>query len=107
VATIHALQRATNRLGVVLDSETINDIVNTADAFAAKCSDNDSVALRLRTFNFMVGEAWSNYSNGDTLIAIIRGRSVVTFMFRRSTQPFAPQYFSTDTQPAVRRCVTL
>jgi hypothetical protein len=95
MATIHALHRATGRVGAVLDAESIDLIVNTADAFAAKCGPFESVALRLRTLT-MVGQAWSDTSNGDTLVAIIRGREVQTFMFRRRTQPFRPDALNVD-----------
>lgn len=39
-------------------------------------------------------------SNGDRAIAIVRGGSVVTIMFRRSTQPFTPDALHVD------RCFT-
>lgn len=100
MATIHALQRATDRVSIVLDPDTTDLLVGTADAFASKCGPFESVALRLRALT-MVGQAWSDTSNGDTLVAIIRGRQVQTFMFRRRTQPFRPDALNVD------RCVIL
>lgn len=87
MATIHALERATGRLGIVLDPATIESIITRADAYARTCKRDTAVRL-MRTG--MVGHAWSEHSNGDTIIAIIRGGTVVTFMFRRATQPFTP-----------------
>lgn len=95
MATVHALERASYRVGLALDAESVNDIVRTADASASKCGPFESVALRLRTLG-MVGQAWSDQSNGDTLVAIIRGRQVQTFMFRRRTQPFRPDALNVD-----------
>lgn len=100
MATIHALTRASERVGAVLDPETVDSIVGTADALAAKCGPFESVAVRMRTLT-MVGVAWSAESNGDTLVAIIRARQVQTFMFRRRTQPFRPENLNVD------RCIIL
>lgn len=85
--TRHALERASERLGVVLSHEIIEDIVTRADTYARAATCDTAVRLA-RTG--MVGQAWSEHSNGDTIIAIIRARTVVTFMFRRSSQPFTP-----------------
>ena len=95
MTTYHALQRATERVGSILDTATVDDIIATADDFASKCKPFESVALRMRTVR-MVGQAWSDTSNGDTLVCIIRGRQVQTFMFRRRTQPFRADALNVD-----------
>lgn len=90
-ATRHALERATDRLGIVLDPDIIRSIIDRADALAPTC--NRDTAIRLARVR-MVGQAWSAQSNGDTVIAIVRARRVVTFMFRRASQPFTPENLS-------------
>lgn len=86
--TRHALERATDRLGIVLEPAIIESIITRADAHARTCKRDTAVRL-MRTG--MVGQAWSEHSNGDSIVAIIRGGNVVTFMFRRMTQPFTPE----------------
>lgn len=49
-----------------------------------------SLAVRLGRVTFQ-GEPWSDISNGDDVVAIIRDRQVQTYMFRRATQPFTPE----------------
>ena len=101
-ATNHANERATSRLyDAGLDTETITDITRTAEAFACKCSPFESVALRLKSLSYFVGNAWSDTSNGDTVVAIVRGRMVQTYMLRRRSQPFDKNSLS------VERVVTL
>jgi hypothetical protein len=63
-------------------------LTRTAEAYATKCAPFESVALRLTTLSHFVGTAWSDASNGDTVIAIVRGRMVQTYMLRRRSQPF-------------------
>ena len=88
-ATVHANDRAFHRLyDAGLSAEQIADITATAESYARKCGPFESVALRLRTLSHFVGNAWSDTSNGDTVIAIVRGRMVQTYMLRRRTQPF-------------------
>lgn len=93
----HAAQRAAERfIEAGLDPTEIDRIIGTAAAFALKCSGGESVALRLAVLHGMVGQAWSDRSNGDCIVAIIRNRCVTTFMFRRSTQPYNPAAFNVD-----------
>ena len=99
MATRHALTRATDRLGIALDPDTIESIIQTADGFARTCKRDTAVRIMRVS---MVGQAWSNQSNGNTIIAIIRGGSVVTFMFRRDTQPFTPEHLSV--QEVIDQC---
>lgn len=88
-ATNHANVRAATRLiDAGLDNETIETLTSTAEAFASKCAPFESVALRLKSLSYFVGTAWSDVSNGDTVVAIIRGRMVQTYMLRRRSQPF-------------------
>jgi hypothetical protein len=93
MATIHALQRAAERLGVELDPDVVQGIVHNADNVAASCGDIDTAA-RVYRLGRMVGQAWSDRSNGDTVVAIIRQGEVRTFMFRRSTQPHTPEAYN-------------
>lgn len=93
----HAMQRVTDRLVAYgIDRTDADMIAQTADIFASKCSRNESVALRLRSLSFFVGQAWNDTSNGDTIVAIIRFGQVQTFMFRRRTQPFDRASLSVD-----------
>lgn len=94
-ATIHALARTTDRLGIELDDETVQGIVSRADGIACE-SPIGSIAARVMRLTSMVGQAWSDRSNGDCVIAIIRDGKVITFMFRRSSQPHNPQAYGTD-----------
>ena len=101
MGTMHADFRMTNRLiASGIDRDTVLDIVGIADAFAGKCAPFESVALKLRSIP-MVGNAWSDVSNGDCIVAIIRGRIVQTYMFRRNRQPFTAAALN------VERTVTL
>lgn len=101
-ATSHSVNRVNDRLiAAGIDPTTAEDIRRTAEAFASKCNRFESVALRMKSLSYFVGRAWSDTSNGDTIIAIIRFGQVQTYMFRRRTQPFDKQSLS------VERVVTL
>lgn len=92
----HALDRAHNRL--ILAGYSIPEaehILARADAYARHCSPFESVAIRMSNVR-MVGRAWSDSSNGDSVVAIIRNRTVATLMFRRLTQPFTPATLNVD-----------
>jgi hypothetical protein len=66
--------------------------VLAAATWAAGRCDRDT-AVRLAEVAAMVGQPWSDESNGDHLYAIIRGGRVVTILWRRSTQPASPEAF--------------
>jgi len=85
----HASDRINNRLVLngIAPSDAL-DIARALDAFASKCGPWESVAVRVRSLAAFVGHAWSDDSNGDTIVAIVRGRQVQTVMFRRRSQPF-------------------
>lgn len=85
----HAIDRINNRLvsNGIAPSDAL-DIARQLDAYADKCSPFESVAVRIRSLAAFIGHAWSDDSNGDTIVAIIRGRQVQTVMFRRRSQPF-------------------
>lgn len=101
-ATAHSVHRVNDRLiAAGIDPTTAEDIRRTAEAFASKCAPFESVALRMKTLTSFIGQAWSDTSNGDTIVAIVRYRSVQTYMFRRSSQPFTREALS------VERTVTL
>lgn len=82
----HAVERAYNRVGREMP-EDIENIISKAERYAQNTKMNESVAVCIARTR-MVGAAWSNSSNGDMLIAIIRQRTIVTLMFRRRSQPF-------------------
>lgn len=84
----HAMERATGRLGEVIAPDIVKALCTLAEKAAETC--HGSTAIKLAKLAF-VGAAWSNKSNGDTLFAIVRDRRVVTYMFRRSTQPFTTE----------------
>lgn len=95
--TSHAIARLSERMPL----EDAQDIIGTLEAFAAKCGPWESVAVRVRTLAAFVGHAWSDTSNGDTIVAIIRGRDIQTIMYRRRSQPFTRDALN------VERTVTL
>lgn len=101
-ATSHATARAYERfIAAGIGSSDAEDIIATAESFAAKCSPFEDVALRLRSLSAFIGHAWGDASNGDTIVAIIRGRMVQTYMLRRRSQPFTREALN------VNRCVNL
>ena len=54
----------------------------------ARASRVESEALQLLTLPAQVGRAWGDRSNGNTVVAIVRGAKLVTVMLRRDNQPF-------------------
>lgn len=90
----HALERATRRIKEHVDPVWVNKVCNYAESMAKTCV-GSSLALNLGACQF-VGKAWANESNGDTVVAIIRDKKVITYMFRRSTQPFTPEALRVD-----------
>ena len=94
----HALERCFNRIGLALGNETGLQLLAMAEECAKHCTTD--AALRFKSPLF-VGKAWTDTSNGDTVVAIVRDKRVVTYMFRRSTQPF------TAVALRVTRCVDL
>lgn len=98
--TQHALQREVDRLGFEMSQEDIELHTSRAERIATNCSDDESVAIHLSSLPF-VGEAWTDKSNGSMLVAIIRHKEVVTYMFRRTTQPFEEGNLRVD------RCVSI
>lgn len=94
-ATLHAVLRTFERIGVELGQTRARELAELAERCAAETPTDLSVAVRLSAHPF-IGTAWSDTSNGDTLVAIIRGGAVVTLMFRRSTQPFTAAALRVD-----------
>ena len=92
MTTRHALARAAERLGTALDAQTFEAIIARADAAAATASCD--TAIRLHQVPSIIGIAWSDRSNGDTIVGIIRDNRVVTIMLRRSTQPHTPAAYN-------------
>lgn len=83
----HANQRIAERLGDAgFDALTIGQLFDAAVALA-KRSTAPSEAVRMLHLGGQVNSVGGNDSNGDNLWAIIRGRELVTMMFRRSDQP--------------------
>jgi hypothetical protein len=86
----HAYDRVTERLTEAgYDQQTIDRVYWAAEQLAAK-STSDSEAIRLINLGEMVGESWSDRSNGSQVWAIVRNRHLVTVMLRRATQPSTP-----------------
>lgn len=94
----HALDRCFNRIGLALGKRYSEMVLTVAEVAARQCKHDTALMLKAPVF---VGKAWTNDSNGDTVIAIVRGGRVITYMFRRSTQPFTPDALG------VVRCVDL
>lgn len=94
----HALDRCFNRIGLALGKRYSDTLLTVAEVAARQCKHDTALMLKAPVF---VGKAWTNESNGDTVIAIVRDRRVVTYMFRRSTQPFTPEALH------VTRCIDL
>jgi len=67
----------------------------TAERYAARCRPFESVAVRIARVAF-TGSDYGETSNGDTVVAIIRGRIVQTYMLRRRQQPFTRTALSVD-----------
>lgn len=95
MATLHALERAAERIGAVLDPNEVEAIVSKADAMAREYPKR-TCAYRVFRLGRIVGELWGTESNGDTVVAIIRYGQVHTFMFRRSNQPHDKWAYNTD-----------
>lgn len=94
----HALERCFNRIGVALGKRYSEMLLVVAETAARQCKHDTALMLKAPVF---VGQAWTNQSNGDTVIAIVRDKRVITYMFRRSTQPFTPEALH------VIRCIDL
>lgn len=98
MATRHALQRATERLGLTLDEKIVQHIVSLSDRLAVEAGDTDTAA-RVWKLPRPAGSPWGDQSNGNVVVAIIRNGLVKTFMFRRETQPHTPKAYN------VERCI--
>jgi len=95
VTTRHAVERTFERVGAAIGTELAERLAAAVESYAATCRPFESVAVLVTRTPF-IGTAWSDQSNGDCLVAIVRGRSVVTLMFRRRSQPFNRQALSVD-----------
>jgi len=94
--TRHALDRANERMaeaGIPYADRV--SILRSAIRTAHAARPGESVAVRV-AIPAMVGQAWSDRSNGDTVVAIIRDRAVQTVMLRRSSQPFTTAALNVD-----------
>lgn len=92
----HAYERVEDRMAEAGFNAETRAKVFAAAAMLASQSANRSEAIRLVTLPAMVGEAWSDRSNGNEVWAIVRGRRLVTVMLRRSTQPKTPEAFDVE-----------
>jgi hypothetical protein len=86
--TYHGSDRATERIVGTLGFERARSIVDAAETYATTAPAGCDIALRVYRD---VRNAWAGESNGDTVVAIIRKRRVVTYMLRRSSQAFTPE----------------
>ena len=78
-------QHAMDRLARFAPAER-ETIAARAEREAAKYP-TGRTAIRLANLD-MRGAAWSDASNGDTVVAIVLDGRVVTIEYRRSSQPF-------------------
>ena len=93
----HAIDRMAERMAEArIDRAGQVRILTAAARVAAQCEPGESVAVRVASLTSIVGRAWSDRSNGDTIVAIIRDRRVRTVMLRRSTQPFTPDALNVE-----------
>ena len=89
----HARARIAER---VSDPSIVSAIAARLDRFASR-NPTGSIAYRVgRVDGAMVGRAWSDESNGNTLWAIVRNGTVETCMWRRDTQPATRAAFRVD-----------
>jgi ribosome-interacting GTPase 1 len=89
--SIHANERVVERLigDVGLAPSKVDTLGRIVDQVAGTL--NVDTAIRVLDLGGMVGRAWTDRSNGDTVVAIVRNGIVRTVMLRRSTQPFTPE----------------
>jgi len=87
----HALQRADSRL---VGDEA--EIVRQAVRDAIRRYPGKSVGVIAHRLNSQRNEAWGQTSNGDCVVAIVRGGSVKTIYLRRATQTFDLSVSRTD-----------
>ena len=84
----HAFERVNERLTEAgFDQATRDKFFKVADLLA-RASKVESEALQLLTLPAQVGAAWGDRSNGNTVVAIVRGARLATVMLRRDSQPF-------------------
>lgn len=96
MVTKHAKERLKKRLiQGGLSPEDSAQVLETATAFAIAAK-YKSEAILVYRMDRQIGKAWGNRSNGDTVWAIVRDNKVITFMFRRSTQPTNPENLRVD-----------
>lgn len=86
--TIHGNDRATERIVGTYGIERARAIIDAAETYATTAPAGCDIGLRVYRD---LRSAWSGESNGDTVVAIIRRRRVVTYMLRRSSQAFTPE----------------
>ena len=87
----HALLRADARL---VGDEA--DIVRQAVREAIRRYPHRTVGVIAHRLNSQRNEAWGHTSNGDCVVAIVRGGSVKTIYLRRATQTFDLSVTRTD-----------
>lgn len=89
MTTGHARERSTERIVMTLGIDAERIAVERAERYASTSATDTAV----RVYRSAIHGLWAGESNGDTVIAIIRSRRVITYMLRRSSQPFAPSAF--------------
>ncbi len=83
--TLHAFKRQV-RLAEIEDIIDVEAVFNRAVELA-KNSKYESEAFRIVVLPKQHNEKWGDQSNGDELWSMARLQNLITFMFRRSTQP--------------------
>lgn len=95
--TNHASERIAERLTVAESSL----LASAIERMAASMPDNRSYAVMVTRVDvprgtFTINPDGTGPSNGTDLYAIIRDRTLVTVMWRRTAQPTAPDAFRVD-----------
>lgn len=69
--------------------------LQASEIFAAQ-NPQGSHAILIATMNKIRGQIWSDESNGNTIVAVIRDGVVKTIMLRRKSQPFTREALRVD-----------
>ena len=88
----HIEQRISER---ITDENVAAHIYRTCVDKASRLPKTGSYAVLIGRVSF-VGTPWSDASNGNLAVLIVREGRMVTFMYRRDTQPWEPAALSVD-----------
>lgn len=88
----HAVERVAERLGPKAVPVLMAKLAVAAGSLPA----GSSAALVMAKLPEMKGVAWSDVSNGDLVVAVVRNRVVKSVFLRRSSQSLGPDAFGVD-----------